>query len=278
VRERDETISRRAANGGPATGVTATHQTRVPLQCAFITASVYYRELTLSTIRCTIPRSPAFFARRFLFRKAGSMLAHSTLVRMIAAPAFVLLAATGLQAATITATVDTPTSFRATFTGQDTNPQDLGAGNDFQIFEFNYWTVLVNLRGDFVDTAGNAGGFYEIQLTHSGSLLSDPTAPVVNTFLFWEGLAPGAVLTDAKSRTRAHGARSEFLATDVSITFDPSGNVVDYEGSIAGESFDVNDTSDIAHTLIDLKKAGTITGKTQGRTIKRTNQAKQGGS
>jgi hypothetical protein len=195
---------------------------------------------------------------------------------MIAAPAFVLLAATGLQAATITATVDTPTSFRATFSGLDTNPQDLGAGNDFQVFEFNYWTVLVNLRGDFVDAAGNAGGFYEIQLTHSGLLAPDPSAPVVNTFLFWDGLAPGAVLTDSKSRTRAHGASSDFMATEVAITFDASGNVVNYEGSIAGESLDVSDTSDVAHALSDLKKAGTITGKTQGQTIKKTNQAKKG--
>lgn len=212
-------------------------------------------------------------------------MTHSTLVRMIAAPAFVLLAATAGQAATITATVDTPTSFRATFTGQDTNPQSLGDGNDFQIFVFNYWTVLVNLRGDSVDASGNATGFYEIQLTHSGSLVPDPSAPVVNTFLVWGALAPGTALTHASSNAQAHGTGSEFLATAVKITFDPSANVVDYEGSIAGDSdldgdgtLDGKETNELVQTLNDLKKAGTITGETQGQTIKKTNQAKKGGA
>jgi hypothetical protein len=210
---------------------------------------------------------------------------HTPPARAVVALACVLFAATGLHAATVTPTVDSPAAFRATFTGLDTNPQSIGDGNDFQIFVFNYWTVLVNLRGDAVDGDGNASGFYEIQLTHSGSLVSDPTAPVVNTFLVWGPLAPGTLLTDPSSNAQAHGAGSESLSTVTNLTFDPSANVVHYAGSIAGDAdldgdgtADAQATNDVAHTLIELKKAGTITGKQQGQTIKQTNQAKKGGS
>src|SRR4051812_16825095 len=76
---------------------------------------------------------------------------------------------------------DTPTSFRAIFTGADSDPFSVGSGNDYAVAQFKFWTVLVNLRGDFVDPFGNAGGFYEIQLTHSGTAVQNPLAPVVKT-------------------------------------------------------------------------------------------------
>ena len=88
----------------------------------------------------------------------------------------VVVVVPGVLAADVTPTVDTPLSFRATFKGLDTDPQSLG-GNDFQVFEFNYWTVLVNLRGDAVDLNGDESGFYEIQLTRTGSKLADLRRP-----------------------------------------------------------------------------------------------------
>ena len=104
-------------------------------------------------------------------------------------------AAPDLFAATMNVTADTPASFRATFTGIDTDPGSID-GNDFQVFTFNFWTVLVNLRGDSVDAFGNGAGFYEIQLTHTGLLDPHPKAPVVNTFLFYGGLQRDVTLTD----------------------------------------------------------------------------------
>src|SRR5262245_60839742 len=56
--------------------------------------------------------------------------------------------------ADFTVTADTPTSFRASLSGVDTDPFSLGSGNDFAQLTFAFWTVLVNLRGDGVDLDG----------------------------------------------------------------------------------------------------------------------------
>ena len=120
-----------------------------------------------------------------------------------------VVAASESRAASVTPTVDTPLSFRATFTGLDTDPTSLN-GNDFQVFTFNFWTVLVNLRGDGVDVNGNAFGFYEIQLTRTGSAVADATAPLVNTYLFYQGLQPGVTLTDFGISSQPHGAGAEY--------------------------------------------------------------------
>jgi hypothetical protein len=37
----------------------------------------------------------------------------------------------------------------------DTDPATIGS-NDFQVYTRDFWTVLVNLRGDGVDVDGNA--------------------------------------------------------------------------------------------------------------------------
>jgi hypothetical protein len=184
-----------------------------------------------------------------------------------------------LFAATVKVTADTPVSFRATFTGVDTDPQSLGGGNDFQQFTFDFWTVLVNLRGDSVDTFGNATGFYEIQLTHTGSLAADPKAPVVNTFLFYGGLQPGVTLTDKSVASQPHDLGAEYLSTTVNILFDPIAGQTRFSGSIAGDSdldgdgkLDTVDTDAVVDTLKGMKDIGLITGKEMGQIIKQTKQ------
>ena len=183
-----------------------------------------------------------------------------------------------LFAATVKVTADTPVSFRATFTGVDTDPQTL-AGNDFQVFTFNFWTVLVNLRGDSVDSFGNATGFYEIQLTHTGSLAADPKAPVVNTFLPYGGLQPGVTLTDQSIASQPHDLGSEYLSTTVNILFDPTAGQTRFSGSIAGDSdldgdgqLDTVNTDAVVDTLKGMKDIGLITGKEMGQIIKQTKQ------
>ena len=139
--------------------------------------------------------------------------------------------------------------------------------------------MLVNLRGDSVDGFGNLAGFYEIQLTHSGTLAPDPSAPIVNTFLHYGGLLPGATLTDSSVASQPHGLGSEYLSTTVNITFDPPNARVLFSGSIAGESdlngdgkLDTTDNDAVVHTLEGLKKGGVITGREMGQIIKQTNQ------
>ena len=183
-----------------------------------------------------------------------------------------------LRAATVTATVDTPLSFRATFKGLDSDPTSI-EGNDFQVFTFKFWTVLVNLRGDGVDTSGNAFGFYEIQLTRTGSAIADETAPAVNTFLFYTGLQPGVTLTDLGVSSQPHDAGAEYLTTRVNILYDSSS--VRFDGTIAGDSdldgdgvmdTDQTPTDVMVKTLNTLKDAGVITGKEMGQIIRQTKQ------
>jgi hypothetical protein len=194
--------------------------------------------------------------------------------------AFIMSGATvpDLFAATVKVTADTPVSFRATFTGVDTDPQTID-GNDFQVFTFDFWTVLVNLRGDSVDGFGNATGFYEIQLTHTGALDPHPKAPVVNTFLHYGGLQPGVTLTDKSVASQPSGAGSEYLSTTVNILFDPTAGQTRFTGSIAGDSdldgdgqLDTVDTDAVVDTLRSLKGAGIITGQEMGQIIKQTKQ------
>jgi len=198
---------------------------------------------------------------------------------LIAGFLFCFAMAPDLLAADVKPTVDNPFAFRATFTGTDTDPLTLDGGNDFQVFTFDYWTVLVNLRGDSVDQDGNAAGFYEIQLTHSGSKLEDPTAPVVKTFLFYGGLVPGTVMTDASVSSQPHGSGSEYLSTTVNILFDPAGGTVQFNGAIAGDTdldgdgvVDSLEADDVAKKLLTLKDLGMITGKEMGQIIKQTRQ------
>jgi hypothetical protein len=186
------------------------------------------------------------------------------------------VAVPNLFAATVKVTADTPVSFRATFNGVDTDPQTYG-GNDYQVFTFDFWTVLVNLRGDSVDAFGNAAGFYEIQLTHTGSLAADPKAPVVNTFLFYGGLQPGVTLTDKSVASQPHDLGSEYLSTTVNITF--GNGQTTFTGSIAGDSdldgdgkLDTVDTDAVVDTLKGMKDIGLITGKEMGQIIKQTKQ------
>jgi len=181
-------------------------------------------------------------------------------------------------AATMKVTADTPVSFRATFEGIDTDPQTLG-GNDFQTFTFDFWTVLVNLRGDSVDAFGNGTGFYEIQLKHTGTLDPHPKAPVVNTFLFYGGLQPGVTLTDKSVASQPYDLGSEYLSTTVNILFDPAAGQTRFSGSIAGDSdldgdgkMDTVDTDAVVDTLKGLKEVGIITGKEMGQIIKQTKQ------
>ena len=180
----------------------------------------------------------------------------------------------------MTPTVDTPLSFRATFTGLDTDPTSLN-GNDFQVFTFNFWTVLVNLRGDGVDVNGNAFGFYEIQLTRTGSAVADATAPLVNTDPFYQGLQPGVTLTDFGISSQPHGAGAEYLSTTVRIVYDPSSGSVQFDGTLAGDSdlngdgvmdTDQTPTEAVVKTLLTLKDAGVITGKEMGQIIRQTRQ------
>lgn len=171
-------------------------------------------------------------------------------------------------------------SFRASFTGLDTNAASI-EGNDFQVFTFDFWTVLVNLRGDGVDVNGDAFGFYEIQLSRTGSVVADPSAPVVKTYLFYAGLQPGVTLTDNSVSSQPHGDGAEYLTTSVNIVYDASAGQVRFAGTIAGDSdlngdgiidSDQTSTDAVVKTLQALKDAGVITGKEMGQIIKQTNQ------
>ena len=182
-------------------------------------------------------------------------------------------------AADLKVTVDTPLSFRATFTGLDTDAQSVGG--DFQSFTFQFWKVVVNLRGDGVDVNGNAFGFYEIKLWRTGTAIDDPTAPGVNTFLVYMNLQPGAILTDSTVSSLPHGDGSEYLTTSVNILYDSSAGTVGFAGTIAGNSdlngdgimdSDQTSTDAVVKTLQTLKDVGLITGKEMGQIIKQTKQ------
>jgi hypothetical protein len=203
-------------------------------------------------------------------------ISRSRIVGVCAAFIMSGIAVPDLFAATVKVTADTPVSFRATLAGVDTDPQTYG-GNDYQVFTFDFWTVLVNLRGDSVDAFGNASGFYEIQLTHTGSLDPHPKAPVVNTFLFYGGLQPDVTLTDKSVASQPHVSGSEYLSTTVNITF--GNGQTTFTGSIAGDSdldgdgkMDSVDTDAVVDTLKGLKDVGIITGKEMGQIIKQTKQ------
>jgi hypothetical protein len=196
---------------------------------------------------------------------------------------FLLCVATAPEvfAANVKVTVDTPFAFRATFTGTDTDPSTIG-GNDFQKFEFDFWTVLVNLRGDGVDGDGNAFGFYEIQLTHSGRLPPNPDAPIVKTFLLYNGLAPATTLTDGSVSSQPNGSGVEYLNTTVNILFDPGVGTVQFNGTIAGDTdsdgdgiLDSSETDKAVEKLNMLRETGLITGKEMGQIIKQTVQIKK---
>lgn len=181
------------------------------------------------------------------------------------------------NAAELEVIADTPTSFRANFVGADTDPATQGGGNDYQEFKFNFWTVLVNLRGDLVDLNGDAWGFYEIKLTHTGASSENESAPVVSSSLSWGPLAAEDVLGSYQVQSGLNGAGSDYLTTDVSISYDPETNVVNYSGSIAGDSdlngdgvMDSQQTDYVAKTLQDLKSGGAITGKDMGQILKQT--------
>lgn len=196
----------------------------------------------------------------------------------LAALVFSFATAPALLAAELTVTADTPVSFRATFTGTDTDPLTIG-GNDFQVFTTDFWTVLVNLRGDGVDENGNAYGFYEIQLTRTGNAVADGTAPVVNTFLFYANLQPSVEMTDDGVASQPHGTGMEYLSTTVRILYDPGAGTVSFSGTIAGDSdFDSDGTVDSKQTdlvvdkLKSLKDVGIITGKEMGQIIRQTRQ------
>jgi hypothetical protein len=196
---------------------------------------------------------------------------------LLAALVLSALAAPQAMAANLIVTADTPVSFRATLTGLDTDAATI-AGNDFQVFTFKFWTVLVNLRGDGVNTNG-AFGFYEIQLTHTGSLAPDATAPIVKTSLVYVDLQPAVVLTDKTVSSQPHAAGAEYLSTTVNIVFDPGMNSTTFSGSISGDSdldgdgaVDSKDTDQVVDTLKGLKNAGVITGQEMGQIIKQTKQ------
>jgi hypothetical protein len=190
------------------------------------------------------------------------------------------VAVPSVLAATVKPTVDTPLSFRASFTGLDTDALSI-AGNDFQVFTFQFWTVLVNLRGDGVDTDGNAVGFYEIKLWRTGTKIDDPSAPGVNTYLFYAGLQPGVTLTDNTVSSQPHGGGSEYLTTSVTIQFDSTDGTTHFTGTIAGDSdlngdgimdSDQTSTDTVVKTLQTLKDVGLITGREMGQIIKQTKQ------
>jgi hypothetical protein len=176
---------------------------------------------------------------------------------------------------------DTPASFLANFTGVDIDPASVGSGNDFEVITFDFWTVLVNLRGDSVDLNGNAYGFYEIQLTHSGNLIPNPDAPIVKSFLVWGPLAPNVEQTDSQSHSQPDGAGFDYLSTTVTFEYHPDANVVTYTGTISGDSdldgngvIDSKQTDDVVKILQGLKDQGEITGSKMGEIIKETNQTK----
>jgi hypothetical protein len=174
--------------------------------------------------------------------------------------------------------VDTPWSFRATFTAVDTDPASI-AGNDYRELTFDYWSVLFNMRGDAV-VDGKLNGFYEIQLRRTGHKALNPDAPVVNTHLFYSGLEPDLVLTDTgvSAQSNAEGG-SDFLSHTVYILFDQANGVVRFSGTIAGDvdltgdgEVDVPTTDKVVETLRDLKDVGIITGQEMGQIIRQTRQ------
>jgi hypothetical protein len=196
--------------------------------------------------------------------------------RLFAALAVAMVCvATPVSAADIAVTVDTPFSFRATFTGLDTDAKAIG-GNDFATWTFDYWTVLVNLRVDSIDGNGVATGFYEIQLTHKGHMLASPDAPTVKVSLAGFTLDPGVALTDVSLSSALNGSGSDYLSTTVDVVF--QGNSASYSGSIAGDTdvdgdamIDVPEkTDEVVQTLRVLKDVGVITGKEIGQIIKQT--------
>jgi hypothetical protein len=200
-------------------------------------------------------------------------------------PLFLALAAgfmtSRCHAANFEVLADTPVSFRANFTGVDTDPASLGSGNDFKRITFDFWTVLVNLRGDSVDLNGNAFGFYEIQLIHSGNLIPNPDAPILDSFLVWGPLAPDVEDMDTQSHSKPNGAGFDYLSTTVNFEYDPDANVVNYSGTISGDSdldgngvLDSKQTDEVVKILQGLKDQGEITGSKMGEIIKQTNQTK----
>jgi hypothetical protein len=199
---------------------------------------------------------------------------------LIIAVVWSFVAVPRVLAAEVNPTVDTPLTFRASFKGLDSDAQSIG-GNDFQVFTFNFWTVVVNLRGDGVDGNGAAFGFYEIQLSRTGSKVADPSAPIVNAYLFYSGLQPSVTLTDNSVSSQPHGDGSEYLTTSVDILYESSAGVVRFAGTIAGDSdlngdgimdSDQTSTDTIVKTLQTLKDVGVITGKEMGQIIKQTKQ------
>lgn len=197
---------------------------------------------------------------------------------VIAAFILCFAAATEVRAVEVDVSVDTPWSFRAKFTALDTDPTSI-AGNDFQTFTFDFWSLVFNMRGDSVDGDGNAAGFYEIQLRRTGHKAPDPDAPVVKTFLFYDGLQPDVVLTDNTVSSQPNGEGADYLSTTVHILFDPAKGVVWFSGSIAGDvdldgdgEIDVPTTDKAVETLRNLRDVGIITGKEMGQIIKQTHQ------
>lgn len=182
-------------------------------------------------------------------------------------------------AADVEVTTDTLTSFRATFTGLDTDATTID-GNDFQQWAFNYWTVVVNLRVDGID--GEAYGFYEINVRRTGTVLADPDAPVVKTFLFYGNLQDGLTLTDSSVSSAPHGDGTDYLSTTVNIVFDGQAKSGAFSGAIAGEAdldgdteIDTKNTDVIVDTLKGLKGVGVITGQEMGQIIKQTKQPRK---
>jgi hypothetical protein len=198
-----------------------------------------------------------------------------TLRLCVALAACLLGVTTPVLAADIVVTADTPFTFRATFTGVDTDASTTDGG-DFKTWTFDYWTVLVNLRVDSVDGNGVATGFYEIQLTHTGHVLPNPDAPVVKAFLVGFTLQPGVLLTDTSVSSALKGTGSDYLSTTVDVLL--QGDTGLYSGSIAGDTdldgdgtLDAKEATDeVVETLKVLKDVGVITGKEMGQIIKQT--------
>ena len=136
---------------------------------------------------------------------------------------------------------------------------------------------MVNLRGDGIDLNGNAFGFYEIQLIHSGTLLPNNLAPIVKTSLHYANLEAGAVLTDIGVSSGLTGSGQELLTTALDITYIPGDGVVSFSGSIAGDSdldgdgvLDSKDTDIVVDVIKGLMEEGLITGREMGQIIKDT--------
>jgi hypothetical protein len=195
--------------------------------------------------------------------------------------AFILCvaAATEVRAVEVDVSVDTPWSFRATFTALDTDPYTI-EGGDFGAFTFDFWSLVVHMRGDEVDPDGNLVGFYEIQLRRTGHKAPDPDAPVVKTFNVKYGpLQPDATLTEFTVSSGPNGEGSDYLSTTVNILFDNAAGVVLFSGSIAGDvdldgdgEIDVPTTDKAVETLRSLRDVGIITGNEMGQIIRQTRQ------